>query len=492
MGLELRQNLKLAQQLVMTPQLQQAIKLLQLSRIELIDTINQELESNPLLEEAAPGDVQGADIETSPQNNIEEPSWEAEVHTLAASGDDTTPWEKKALEEENWREYFEPDVSKTAIQAYSFEHKDAPDYESFISATTDLTDHLMWQLQMGDYSPEEFRVGFFIIGNIDSSGYLKASVEDIALDAEEDVEFVEEVLRKIQTFDPVGIAARNLKECLLIQIDLLDLDDSLVRDMVENHMDSIERHNYQVIARATKRSVEDVVSAFNIIKALEPRPGRSMSAENTHYIVPDIYVYKMDDEYVVSMNDEGMPELRISSLYKQSATSSKQGSGAKEFIQDKMRSAMWLLKSIQQRKKTIFKVTESIVKFQKEFLDKGVTYLKPLILKDVAEDVEMHESTISRVTTNKYVHTPQGIFELKFFFSTGIPSGDGGADVAAQSVKERIKNLVQSEDSIKPYSDKQLMEILAKDNIKIARRTVAKYREQLGILPSSRRKRPKI
>jgi RNA polymerase sigma-54 factor len=484
MALELRQNLKLSQQLVMTPQLQQAIKLLQLSRIELIETINQELESNPVLEEAGLDDR----MDGSEEDKVAEDS---DVPSLASSDDASTPWDKKAVEEENWREYFDTDISKTAINAYSFEQKDAPDYENFVSSTTDLTDHLMWQLQMGDYSEEEFTVGSLIIGNIDSSGYFKASVEDIASEAGVDVEFVEQVLKRIQKFDPVGVGARDLRECLLIQLEHLGLDDDLPEIMVRNHMDAIERHNYQAIARAVKRPVEDVVKAFDIITALEPRPGRSMSQDNTHYIVPDIYVYKVDDEYVVSMNDEGLPELRISSLYRQVAKNSETGGETKEFLQDKIRSAQWLIKSIQQRKKTIFKVTESIVKFQREFLDKGVTHLKPLILRDVAEDVDMHESTISRVTTNKYVHTPQGIFELKFFFSTGLPGGSCG-DVAAQSVKERIKKLIDSEDKSKPYSDKQLMEILAKDNIKIARRTVAKYREQLGILPSSRRKRPKI
>lgn len=489
MALELRQNLKLAQQLVMTPQLQQAIKLLQLSRIELIETINQELESNPVLEEAGAEENQEGAGETE---NRTEDNWQKEVPTLTSSEDASTEWDKKALEEENWREYFETDVSKTAIQSYSFEQKEAPDYENFISSTTDLTDHLMWQLQMADYSQEEFEVGSLIIGNIDSRGYLKTPLHDIALEAGVNDDVAESVLKQIHNFDPIGVGARDLRECLLIQLDHLDLKDDLPREMVLHHMDSIERHNYQAIARATKRTVGDVAKAFEIITALEPRPGRSMSPDSTHYIVPDIYVYKVDDEYVVSMNDEGLPDLRISSLYRQVAKNSETGGDTKEFIQDKIRSAMWLLKSIQQRKKTIFKVTESIVKFQKDFLDRGVTHLKPLILRDVAEDVEMHESTISRVTTNKYVHTPQGIFELKFFFSTGLPSENGGSDVAAQSVKERIKKLVQAEDKVKPYSDKQLVEILAKDNIKIARRTVAKYREQLGILPSSRRKRPKI
>ncbi len=489
MALELKQNLKLSQQLVMTPQLQQAIKLLQLSRLELIETINQELETNPLLEESST-----ADLEQAGKTDSKDPEeWGAQesVPELAASEAEKTPWEKEAIKETNWQEVWD-DEYRRALPSYSFEEKEMPNYENLVSSKSDLKDHLTWQLQMSDLSEEERRIASLIIGNLDRDGYLKATIEEIAEDANAEPEEVERVLRRVQEFDPVGVAARDLRECLLIQINHLGIEDPLVKELVSRHLHQVELHNYQQIAKATGRSAEDVVKAIDVIKSLEPRPGRAYSSEEVQYIVPDIYVYKVGDEYVVALNEEDLPNLRINSYYKDAAKNGNVSKKAKEFIQEKMKSAQWLIKSIHQRKKTIYKVTQSIVKFQREFLEKGITHLKPMVLKDVAEDVGMHESTISRVTSNKYVHTPQGIFELKFFFSTGLPRKDGSKDVAAQSVKERIRRLIESEDPTRPFSDKQIVEILAKDNIKIARRTVAKYRDLMGILPSSRRKRPKV
>ena len=487
MALELRQNLKLTQQLVMTPQLQQAIKLLQLSRVELIETINQELVSNPVLEEST-GEEQASSDTVAGDAAAQPP--DREVPALSASDQEKTPWEEKAVEDVDWSAVWE-DEGKNAIQSFSFEQKEQPNYENFISSSGDLSDHLMWQLQMARMDEKEREVACLIIGNINSDGYLRAGVEEIAADASVPVEMVEGVLRKVQMFDPPGVAARDLKECLLLQLDFLNVSDPLVRAIVENHLSDLERHNYQAIAKATGVTVPQVALAVEVITSLEPRPGRSFGGDDTHYITPDIYVYKVDDEYVVSLNDEGMPRLRISSFYKEALKNGLAGDGAKDFIQGKLKSALWLMKSIQQRQKTIYKVTKSIVKFQREFLDKGIAHLKPLVLRDVAEDVGMHESTISRVTTNKYVHTPQGLFELKFFFSGGLRK-KGGEDVATQSVKEKIRQMVQAEDPTKPYSDQQLVDLLAKDGIKIARRTVAKYRDLLGILPSSRRKRPVI
>ncbi len=489
MALELKQNLKLTQQLVMTPQLQQAIKLLQLSRLELIETINQELETNPLLEESSTADLEHA----GKTDSKDQEEWGAQesVPELAASEAEKTPWEKEAIKETNWQEVWD-DEYRRALPSYSFEEKEMPNYENLVSSKSDLKDHLTWQLQMSDLSEEERRIAGLIIGNLDRDGYLKATIEEIAEDAKAEPEEVERVLRRVQEFDPVGVAARDLRECLLIQINHLGIEDPLVKELVSRHLHQVELHNYQQIAKATGRSAEDVVKAIDVIKSLEPRPGRAYSSEEVQYIVPDIYVYKVGDEYVVALNEEDLPNLRINSYYKDAAKNGNVSKKAKEFIQEKMKSAQWLIKSIHQRKKTIYKVTQSIVKFQREFLEKGITHLKPMVLKDVAEDVGMHESTISRVTSNKYVHTPQGIFELKFFFSTGLPRNDGSKDVAAQSVKERIRRLIESEDPTKPFSDKQIVEILAKDNIKIARRTVAKYRDLMGILPSSRRKRPKV
>ncbi len=489
MALELRQNLKLTQQLVMTPQLQQAIKLLQLSRIELIETINQELEANPVLEEATEASP-GKEEKASEETVVDEWTEEQALSTLAPSSseEEKTPWDEKALQEQEWKELWDQD-QRSSLPAYSFEEKELPNYENILSQESDLTEHLLWQLRVSNLTEEDREIACLIIGNLDQNGYLKATLEEIAQEASTDIDNVERVLRQVQLFDPVGVAARDLKECLLIQIRHLGIENSLVKVLVEDYLPQLERHNYQAIVKKTGATMEEVLSAVDVIRQLDPRPGRAYSREHVQYIVPDIYVYKVDDEYVVSLNDEGMPRLRINSYYKEAVKNGMAPDDAKEFIQGKLKSAVWLIRSIHQRQRTIYKVTKSIVKFQREFLDKGVAYLKPLILRDVAEDVGMHESTISRVTTNKYVHTPQGIFELKFFFSVGLRRNDG-VDVATQSVKERIKQLIQSEDPTKPYSDKQIADILAKDDIRIARRTVAKYRDLMGILPSSRRKRP--
>ncbi len=493
MDIGLKQQVKLSQQLVMTPQLQQAIKLLQLSRIELIDTINQEMEANPVLEEAT-GEPESEEGSSQPEGKTGDTEWkeaEASVPALSSSEQEKTPWEDKALEEVDWKEFWD-DEAKTQMPSYSFEEKEGTNYENLITRTTNLTEHLMWQLQLSRMDDEERGIGCLIIGNLDKNGYLKISVEEIAREIHCDPERIEQVLKKVQHFDPVGVAARDLRECLLIQAEILGINDPLVKEIIQNHLPHLERHNYQAIVKATGRSMEDVSHAIDVITGLEPRPGRSFSTDEVQYIVPDIYVYKMDNEYVVSLNDEGVPRLRINSYYRDAIKKGNAPEDAKDFIQGKLKTAVWLIRSIHQRQRTIYKVTKSIVKFQREFLDKGITHLKPLILRDVAEDVGMHESTISRVTTNKYVHTPQGIFELKFFFSVGLKRHNGQEDVATQSVKEKIRQLIQAEDPVKPYSDKQIVDILAKDNIRIARRTVAKYRDQMGILPSSRRKRPKL
>ncbi len=491
MALELRQQLKLTQQLVMTPQLQQAIKLLQLSQVELIETIDQELEINPVLEESESEAVPSSK-DTDRSNSLqEEPdSYETQPPTLASSELEKIPWEDKAIQDINWKDFWDED-NRSSLPAYSFEKKETQNYENLFTRTTDLREHLTWQLQMTHFNDIERQNACLIIGNLDRNGYLKTTIEEIAEETECSPEKVEDVLKKIQLFDPVGVAARDLKECLLVQMDHLGINDSLVCELVSEHLNLIERHNYQAMAKATGQSLEEIARAIEVITALEPCPGRQFSSEEIQYIVPDIYVYKVDDEYVVTLNDEGMPRLRISSFYRDAIKNGIATSSAKDFIQGKLKSALWLIRSIQQRQKTIYRVTKSIVKFQGEFLDKGMAYLKPLILRTVADDIEMHESTISRVTTNKYVHTPQGIFELKFFFSASL-GRDDGSDVASFSVKEQIRQMIQAEDLTQPYSDRQIVEILAKDHIRIARRTVAKYRDLMGILPSSRRKRPAI
>src|SRR5215468_11064129 len=314
----------------------------------------------------------------------------------------------------------------------------------------------------------------------------------IALASEADVPMAvaERTLRRIQHLDPKGCGARDLQECLLIQACALqDSSAPLLGTIIKRHMKHLESKNLPAIAKDLKVSLAEVVAAAKLLEKLDPKPGRNYSGDDAQYITPDVFVYKLGDEYTVVLNDDGLSKLRISAMYRAAL---RDGAGknpkAREFIQDKMRSAQWLIRSIHQRQRTIYKVTESIVKFQRDFLDKGIAHLKPLILRDVAEDIGMHESTVSRVTTAKYVHTPQGIFELKYFFNSSI-ARVAGDDIASEAVKNHIKQIVAAEDARSPYSDQKIVELLRAQGIDIARRTVAKYREVLGVLPSSKRKR---
>ena len=303
-----------------------------------------------------------------------------------------------------------------------------------------------------------------------------------------EAEDVDEVLFLLQSFDPIGVCARDLTECLLLQARQLGLQNSLVAQIISNHLNHLENKNYKAICRALKVSLDEVIAAVNVITNLEPKPGRKFSDEQPQYITPDIYVYKTEDDYAIVINDDGLPKLRVNPFYKQAITQNKDVSGnARDYIQDKLRSAAWLIRSIHQRQKTIYKVMESILKFQREFFNKGITHLKPMVLRDVAEDIGMHESTISRVTTNKYAYTPQGIFELKYFFNSSIKRVYGEA-IASASVQAKIRRLIESEDARKPHSDSKMAELLKAQNIDIARRTVAKYREMMGVLPSNKRK----
>jgi RNA polymerase sigma-54 factor len=335
---------------------------------------------------------------------------------------------------------------------------------------------------------EEEKIGSLIVGNLNEDGYLDSSVEDLAAMSGSDTEKIEKILSLMQTFDPVGVCARNLGECLLIQAKHFGLDDTIVIQIIENHLHHLENKNYKAIAKALKANIEDVVAAIQVIKGLEPRPGRQFVEEEPQYINPDVFVYKLEEEFVILVNDDGMPKLHVNNFYKNAFKEDGNFSDdAKEYIQEKMRSATWLIRSIHQRQKTIYRVMESILKFQRGFFDKGIAFLKPMVLRDVAEDIGMHESTISRVTTNKYVHTPRGIFELKYFFNSSIQRVQGEA-VASASVQEKIRQIIESENPKKPYSDDKISKILKESNISIARRTVAKYREMMKVLPSNKRK----
>ncbi len=476
MAIELRQQLKLTQQLIMTPQLQMAIKLLQLSRLELMETIRQELEENPALEEMT-------------ESGSEEPAGEL---TNTSSTDDISATkeltaEEKVNEEIDWSNYIDEYNTPYRIH-YETEGRDSPSFEAFTAARRSLSDHLLWQLLMTSPSEAEEKIGSLIVGNLDDDGYLDVSVEELSRVSGYPLEDVEDTLFHMQSFDPVGVCSRDLKECLQIQAKYFNLNNTIVDEIILNHLNHLENKNYKAISRALKKSMDEIIAAVKIIQGLDPKPARQFTNEEPQYITPDIYVYKFEDDFIIMLNDDGMPKLRVNALYKKAMNrESTVSDSTKEYIQEKLRSATWLIRSIHQRQKTIFRVMESIVRFQREFFEKGIAYLKPMVLRDVAQDISMHESTISRVTTNKYTYTPQGIFELKYFFNSSISRIHGEA-IASASVQEKIRQIIDSEDPRKPYSDSKISELLKEANIDIARRTVAKYREMMKVLPSSKRK----
>jgi RNA polymerase sigma-54 factor len=483
MALEIKQTLRLSQQLIMTPQLQQAIKLLQLSRLELVETINQEMETNPVLEES-PEEEFGED------GALPDESPSERVSSLSEEPQPLTP-EEQPREDIDWQSLLgESDYGHRTGGEY--EERDLPSFEATYTKRPSLDVHLMWQLRLSPLSDEERLIATLIIGNLNKDGYLAATLAEIAQAAERDEAAVEAVLVKVQQFDPPGVAARDLRECLLIQAKLLELQGTLVERMISDHLHHLETRNYKAIARECKATIEEVCAAVEVLQRLEPKPGRLYNDEEPKYITPDIYVHKIGEDFVIVLNEDGLPKLRVNPFYREALLRTRVvPDGTREYIQNKMRSAMWLIRSIHQRQRTIYRVTESIVKFQREFFERGIAYLRPLVLRDVAEDVSMHESTISRVTTNKYIHTPQGVFELKYFFNSAINRVEGDS-IASESVKEKIRQIIQAEDAARPYSDKKIAELLEKANISIARRTVAKYREMMNFLPSGKRKRPRL
>lgn len=479
MALEIRQQLKLSQQLVMTPQLQQAIKLLQLSRMELMDVVRAELEENPVLEEG-----------------LETPEEKTDAEETASSADESSSTELGEVKGDNegvsdidWRTYLES-YSLGGSTADNYEAEDErPSYENLLTRKTSLQDHLMWQLSLSRLEQMDRVIACELVGNIDDDGYLQATTEEIAAQLEVELAQVERVLTVVQDFDPIGVASRNLRECLLKQVRHLDMQGSPVELILLDHLSDLEGRRYPVIARALHISVDEVYEAAKFISGLDPRPGSLYGQDDVQYISPDIFVHKVGEEYIVVLNDEGLPNLRINSFYRNALSgATKVDDEAGDYIQEKLRGALWLIKSIHQRQRTIYKVTKSIVKFQKEFFDRGVSQLKPLVLRDVAEDIEMHESTVSRVTTNKYVQTPQGLFELKYFFNSGIHTTEGNS-VASESVKIKIKDIISAENDRKPFSDQKIVAMLKDQGIDIARRTVTKYREMLGLGSSTQRKR---
>lgn len=480
MGLEIKQQLRQTQQLVMTPQLQQAIKLLQYNHQEMVGALEHELKENPLLEALS---FEEPFSDQDPSNRSDNKSFEeANAEPDSSKTEIFDPKDVFDIEWENYMENYGGDFSPAQR-----DDSERPPLENMVTYSENLFMHLVRQLQLSHIEGVDRRVAFELIGNLNENGFLDVELQDVSQSTGVEIADVERVISLIQQFDPPGVAARNLQECLLIQVRGLETPEPLAVRILDETFDIFENGKLEAISRALKASLDDVRAAIKVISTLEPNPGRPFQDNDTIYVVPDIFIIKVGDTYSVVLNDDGIPRLRISSYYQKELHAQGSSSTTKDYIHEKMRGAMWLIKSIHQRRRTIYRVTESILKFQREFFDKGIDYLRPLILKDVADDIEMHESTISRVTTNKYVHTPRGTFELKFFFNSGIRHGADA--IASESVKNHILRIVKSENPDKPASDKQIVDELARSQIHIARRTVAKYRELLGIPPSSRRRK---
>lgn len=479
MALDNRLEIKLLQKLILTPQLQQAIKLLQMPQLELSQSLTNELVENPFLEEV--------NEETSPEAPTQLEAQEAEP---SENFEDAEAPLEKLMTGIGVEEYFEDRGSDGRDLGYFNPGTVAhPSFENYVARDGDLQEHLTWQLRMTKHADGTLReIAEAIIGNLDENGYLRASVEDIAGMQDWKPQDVQKALLLVQSFDPTGVGARSLVECLLLQVKALGLSGSLVETIINNNLNELERKKYNQIAKECGCKTEEVLAAVRIIEGLEPKPGRNYSSTSPVYIVPDVYIVKNEGKYQIVLNDEGLPRLRLSNIYKK-LISQKNSllKEEKQFIEEKLRAAVWLLKSLDQRNKTIYRVAESILKFQRDFFDDGVRHLRPLNLRDVAGDLEMHESTISRATSSKYLSCDHGLFSLKFFFSSGVQSADG--KISSTSVKDMIKKIIMEEDPKKPLSDQAIVEICKGGSIEIARRTVAKYRKELNIAPQSRRKR---
>src|SRR3990170_3098749 len=480
----MRLSLRQTQRVVMTPLLQQAIQLLQLSTLELEQVVRKELEENPLLEEL-PEETQDVDADAQSPTEPGAPEMAAAPAPVEPVSKETSSVDGERADELPFdltsAVFDEPD-ERTPV---SMEEREDLPFENLGRTGTSLDEHLNEQLRWATDDLRIVAIGEAIIGNLDDDGYLRAEVDEIARGMAASVEDVEQALRLVQGFDPTGVAARSVRECLLLQLTADSEPDPVSVEIVEKHFEDLERRRYVEIARALKQPLDRVMESVEEIQALEPKPGRRFAISDQRYIAPDVSIHKVGEDYVVVLNEEGIPRLRVNALYR--SLLRRSDGEAKQYVEQKLRSAVWLIKSVEQRQRTLRKVTQSLVKFQRDFLDRGVAHLRPLALRDVGEDIGMHESTISRVTTNKYVETPQGLFELKYFFHSGIASGDGEM-VSSVSVKKMIRDLLASEDPAKPLSDQDVARELHAKGLTIARRTVAKYREELGILPSHQRR----
>jgi len=460
---------RLSQRLILTPSLQQAIKLLPLTTLELAEVLEQEVMENPLLEEVPAQ-------ETAPDEIANEEAKEEQERTDPLKDIDVEKFFEDYLDDGDRRRTRPSEVPEL------------PPIENTLTEQPDLYDHLSWQLHMSVSDELLLEIGDAIIQNVDEDGMLRASVSEIANLGPYPMDEVEKALCVVQNLDPPGVAARDLTECLRLQLRHLGLENSPTDVIVRDYMKQLQGHQYPEIGRQMGMSPDEVSHHLEIIRRLDPKPGLKYSPDSSTYVIPDVFVVKEGDEYKIILNDDGLPKLRISPTYRRMLEIKDAGSEeTRNYVKEKLRSALWLLKSVDQRQRTIYKVSESIVRHQRGFLDHGITQLKPLVLRDVATDIGMHESTVSRVVANKYMHTPRGVYELRFFFHSGITSTMGEA-ISSVSIKDKIKKMIDGEDPSHPLSDSRIAELLGGDGLPLARRTVAKYREELRIPPSNLRK----
>ncbi len=475
MAIHQKLHTRLVQKLILTPSLQQAIKLLPMSTLELSELLNQEMVENPMLEEV-------------PSEDLQPP--EAQAETEKADADEAA---KKDEKQDTWDdqdyEYFFGDYLDDGYRPRTpTEVKELPPIENTLSTSASLADHLLWQLSMQTDDPLVRDIGEAIIGNLDDDGMLVATIDEIASMGSWPAADVEQALRLVQTFDPVGVAARDLQECLALQLRHHGLSGTPAETIVTEHLRLLQNHQIQELSKKMAMSIEELKEPIEVIRHLDPKPGARHNPSQSQYVIPDVYIMKVEDDYVAVLNEEGLPQLRISPVYRRLLDKGGENSvETRSYVKDKFRSALWLIKSVEQRQRTIHKVATSIINFQREFLDHGIEYLRPLVLRDVATDIGMHESTVSRVVTNKYMHTPQGVFEMKYFFHSGIASQYGDA-VSSVTIKQRIRKIVDQEDPHKPLSDSKIVSILQREGLELARRTIAKYREELKIPTSNQRK----
>ncbi len=510
--------------MILTPQLRQRIEMLQMTSLELNELIEQELVANPVLEEVLPGDEvqeisdnildqnsdgsasdseKGAtdykdqanerdsveDVEGTPPDgpalngNDEKVFDEHEGSDPSDSDTDSSD----AFDEIDYGREFQ-DYLDPGYKTQEIEYKDdAPTFEQFLSHTPTLSEHLEWQLSMIDISDGVERAGISIIGNLDADGRLNAEIEEIARMSACSEEAAERARQLVMTLEPVGCGAYDVRECLLAQLAANGHGESLAAELVAEHLEDLQPHRLQHLAKATGRDIHDLDKEIEKVRCLDPYPGRRYTSEDPVFVAPEIYIEKIDEEYLIYFVDDGSPRLRISATYHQLLDQNETSKEAKDFIKEKVRSAVDLLRNIEHRRQTIYRVVECIVDRQRDFLDKGVDFIKPMMLKDVAEDIGMHLSTISRVVNRKYAHTPQGVIELRRFFSEGMMNEDG-EEVSTRILKLRIKKLIEEEDTKKPYTDEQIVKVLGKEGVKLSRRTVAKYRDQMNIPGSRERK----